>query len=367
MEAGTATPALSAPASVGRRRQRRRRTRWRRIRRRTQPVLHNTDFHGDGVADHGEATYNAAAPETTAAASCATREGHCDPTSSSVARPADHGASRGTGETVPDSVVPASGDQRHQRRRRLGRLARAAPTAPGEASTAAAACFPEPDPLVLEPCAGAGPPAWVDPMLEELTASLVATRPAGPTTPCCPTTPAGASLTTVSPPLSPELEMPQVTPPRMRQHSVADQAVVSAPTWVGHPSADNAAPPVSRAQSLLAQLEARLCIPLDTPLLSTPRLRKSKTPSMVVRRSGRLVAKTKASNPTLQAQNVLKQKLGIADSPQGPDPVALDSLKALFAAPLSPSGPSGALRSRLRSGCHGAEPHWLRGRRSLPV
>ena len=39
----------------------------------------------------------------------------------------------------------------------------------------------------------------------------------------------------------------------------------------------------------------------------------------------------------VQAQNVLKQKLGIADMPQGPDPVALDSIKAFFAAPLSPS------------------------------
>jgi len=110
-----------------------------------------------------------------------------------------HGASPGACGTVPDSVVPTSGGQRHQRRRRLGRLAPAAPTAPGEASTAAAACFPEPDPLVLEPCAGAGPPAWVDPMLEELTASLVVSRPAGPTTPWCPTTPAGASLTMDSP------------------------------------------------------------------------------------------------------------------------------------------------------------------------
>jgi len=58
---------------------------------------------------------------------------------------------------------------------------------------------------------------------------------------------------------------------------------------------------------------------------------------MSVRRSGRLAAKTKASNPTVQAQNVLKQKLGIADMPQGPDPMALDSIKAFFAVPLSPS------------------------------
>ena len=58
---------------------------------------------------------------------------------------------------------------------------------------------------------------------------------------------------------------------------------------------------------------------------------------MSVRRSGRLAAKIKASNPTVQAQNMLKQKLRIADIPQGLDPVALDSIKAIFAALLSPS------------------------------
>lgn len=33
-------------------------------------------------------------------------------------------------------------------------------------------CLFEPDPLVLELCAGTWPHAWVDPMLEELTALL---------------------------------------------------------------------------------------------------------------------------------------------------------------------------------------------------
>jgi hypothetical protein len=45
-----------------------------------------------------------------------------------------------------------------------------------------ALCFPEPDPLVLELCASSETPAWVDPMLEELAASLVvnlAGAPAG--------------------------------------------------------------------------------------------------------------------------------------------------------------------------------------------
>ena len=100
----------------------------------------------------------------------------------------------------------------------------------------------------------------------------------------------------------------------------------------------NAQPP-SADVSLLTQLEARLCIPLETPLIIMLRLRRSRTPSTVlsVRQSGRLAAKAKASNPTVQAQNVLKQKLGIADMAQGPEPAALDSIKTFLAEPLSPS------------------------------
>jgi hypothetical protein len=99
----------------------------------------------------------------------------------------------------------------------------------------------------------------------------------------------------------------------------------------------NAQPP-SADVSLLAQLEARLCIPLETLLISKPRLRRSTTPATVMsmRQSGKLAAKTKIFNPTVQAQNVLKQKLGIVEA-QGPDPPDLDSIKAFFVAPLSPS------------------------------
>ena len=65
--------------------------------------------------------------------------------------------------------------------------------------------------------------------------------------------------------------------------------------------------------------------PLETPLIRKPRLRRCRTPSTVmsVHQSGRLAAKTKASNPTIQAQNVLKQ--GIANMAQSPEPTALDS------------------------------------------
>ena len=76
----------------------------------------------------------------------------------------------------------------------------------------------------------------------------------------------------------------------------------------------NTQPPLADV-SLLTQLEARVCILLETPLISKPRLRRSRTPSMVlsVHRSGRLATKTKAFNPTIHAQNVLKQKLGIVN------------------------------------------------------
>jgi len=58
---------------------------------------------------------------------------------------------------------------------------------------------------------------------------------------------------------------------------------------------------------------------------------------MSVRRSGKLTAKSKASNPTVQAQNVLMQKLGVVYMTQRPDPEALDTFKTIFVAPLSAS------------------------------
>ena len=100
----------------------------------------------------------------------------------------------------------------------------------------------------------------------------------------------------------------------------------------------NAQPPLADV-SLLTQLEARVCIPLETTLTSKPRLRRSRTPSTVlsVRRSGRLTAKAKASNLTVQAQNVSMQKLGDANMAQSPDSWAVDRYKAIFAASMSAS------------------------------
>jgi hypothetical protein len=55
-------------------------------------------------------------------------------------------------------------------------------------NAAAAHYSPEPDPLVLELCAGKGPPSWVNPMLEEHATSLVLIAEA-PATGCPPALP----------------------------------------------------------------------------------------------------------------------------------------------------------------------------------
>jgi hypothetical protein len=62
------------------------------------------------------------------------------------------------------------------------------------------------------------------------------------------------------------------------------------------------------------ELEARICVPLQTPVLrGGPRLRRSRMlrSARSIRRSVRLVAKPRAANSTKQAQSVLLKKLGV--------------------------------------------------------
>lgn len=262
-------------------------------------MLHSTDSPGDAAANLGEATNSTAAPETTFAVDCATREGNSEPTCNYDARPSDRGG-------VCDNV-------------------------PGEASAVAASCFPEPDPLALELCAGAGPLTWVDPMLEELTASLVVSRPAGPTTPRCYTTPAGVSLTMESLRLSPELEPVTET---------TTDIVVNPPGDV-QPSVDNedSTPPrPAQSRSIVEEIVSRICIPLQTPIIRAgPMLRRSKTPKsgFTMRRSERIAKKPRAANSTLQAQHVLQKKLGVAVDYNVGDDEIVENFRATFAAPLS--------------------------------
>jgi hypothetical protein len=88
------------------------------------------------------------------------------------------------------------------------------------------------------------------------------------------------------------------------------------------------------------EIEARVCIPLESPILKTgPRLRKSRTPATVlsIRRSSRLATKPRAANATLQAQSVLMQKLGVAVEAPPADLEAFQTYLATFADPMTPS------------------------------
>ena len=88
------------------------------------------------------------------------------------------------------------------------------------------------------------------------------------------------------------------------------------------------------------EIVARVCIPLDSPVIRAgPRLRKSRTPATVlsIRRSSRLAAKPQAANATLQAQSVLMRKLGLAVNVTPADKEAYEKYLAIFAEPLTPS------------------------------
>ena len=87
-------------------------------------------------------------------------------------------------------------------------------------------------------------------------------------------------------------------------------------------------------------LKDRVCLPLQTPLIrarSTLRVPRAMPSAGSPRRSRRLAAKSKAANPTLQAQNVLMAKLGLANTAQDVDTTAFQKYESMFADPLSES------------------------------
>ena len=80
----------------------------------------------------------------------------------------------------------------------------------------------------------------------------------------------------------------------------------------GRPASSGPVPP-----TLQETLEARLCLPLQTPLIcGSPRLRRPRSPVSVLslRCSDRLAAKPREADSTKQAQFVLMQKLGVVAS-----------------------------------------------------
>ena len=85
-------------------------------------------------------------------------------------------------------------------------------------------------------------------------------------------------------------------------------------------------------------LEARICIPLQTPVIrGGPRLRRSRTPVSIhsIRRSGMLAAKPRAANSTKQAQSVLLKKLGVRVDEDAGDSEIQRNFKETFRGPMS--------------------------------
>jgi hypothetical protein len=96
--------------------------------------------------------------------------------------------------------------------------------------------------------------------------------------------------------------------------------------------------PPAQSRSIQEEIELLICIPLQTPIIRAgPKLRRSKTPKsgFTMRRSERIPRKLRAANSTLQAQNVLKQKLGITVDYNDVDDEIVEKFRPTFAAPLS--------------------------------
>jgi hypothetical protein len=105
--------------------------------------------------------------------------------------------------------------------------------------------------------------------------------------------------------------------------SAVDSSAVGVPTVAGA---------TASAATVQDELEALVCLPLQTPLIKRPRLRRSRTPVSVhsLRRSGRIAARPRVANATRQAQNVLLKKLGIAVEEDAADLEIENKVKAAF-------------------------------------
>jgi hypothetical protein len=93
--------------------------------------------------------------------------------------------------------------------------------------------------------------------------------------------------------------------------------------------------PPAQSRSIEEEIESRICIPLQTPIIRVgPKLRRSKTPKsgFTMRRSERIARKPHAANSTLQAQNGLKQKLGIVVDYNNVDDKIIKKFRVTFAA-----------------------------------
>ena len=93
-----------------------------------------------------------------------------------------------------------------------------------------------------------------------------------------------------------------------------DESAVEEPVSVVD-AANDAATVMDAAAATQAALEAEVCVPMHTPLIRAgPRPRRARTPVSIpsLRRSGRIAARLRAPNATVQAQLLLLKKLGVA-------------------------------------------------------
>jgi hypothetical protein len=161
----------------------------------------------------------------------------------------------------------------------------------GNVASATVTCCPqEPDPLAVALCEGTEPPVWVDPMFDELAASLVVSRSVGASTLGHPSTPPAAPL------VAQALLADTHSPPRMVQLIYTDAEASGVD--------DRPPTPLSIFPSALAgEFVRRVSAPLKTP---SSRRHHVVEPVALHRRSPsvRLAAKcaSRAPNATLQAQ-----------------------------------------------------------------
>jgi hypothetical protein len=225
------------------------------------------------------------------------------------------------------------------------------------AAAAADVCYlPEPDPLGLEPHVSTVPPAWIDPMLEELAASQVMHRAADAPTRVAPMAEvydgAVIATSTVIPgttdplPLLPVHGTPPSAGPPAGEVASGEVGVfepamhtagTSTPTRDGHPivqitpdlststkdaqpdshatsGPSDATPTPGEAARRLARFVDEVQVKRRSPLLATPPQQKAATvrPLPVRGRSRRIAAQPLAHIPTSKrGEALLRQRLGV--------------------------------------------------------
>jgi hypothetical protein len=115
-----------------------------------------------------------------------------------------------------------------------------------------------------------------------------------------------------------------------------DIVVPACATMINVAAAPTIAPSVTSVDDFISSISSDLCPPI---LTSPPRLRVSQVPdySVVPRRNTRLADKPRASNPEVQATNVMLKKLGKFVPPPTTEDSGARRFRETFSGSLSPS------------------------------